>query len=324
MNDEQLTQRLKAASEAIEISDDAQGRHLEAISAALSAGDVIPLSAARSTRRRQVIASIVAAAVIVPAGLAAASEDAVPGDTLYGIKQLSERVLVLFDSDIIARHRVEEIEALEDSGRTEPALYDDAREALTELGEDHPLWERLSTSPATLADEDAGEPDPVDDDYRSDTEEVPIAPLRLVLDLPDGTEATIIVEAGRIVDITTPAGWDVSEKEDNEATLESRSYEVEIDLQPEGALRAEVTARADTDDDPSADDGGLADSDIDEPDEPDDDETGSTSPEDDPEGDSSDDTEDGAEADSSEDSEDDSDSTDDDGDSSGDDPEDDS
>ncbi len=313
MNDEQLTQRLKAASEAIEISDDAQGRHLEAISAALSAGDVVPLSAARSTRRRQVIASIVAAAVIVPAGLAAASEDAVPGDTLYGIKQLSERVLVLFDSDIIARHRVEEIEALEDSGRTEPALYDDAREALTELGEDHPLWERLSTSPETLADEDAGEPDPVDDDDRSEVEEVAIAPLRLVLDLPDGTEATIIVEAGRIVDITTPAGWDVSEKDDDEATLRSQSYEVEIDLQPAGALRAEVTARVDTDDDPSADDGGLADSDIDE--------TGSTGPEDDAEGDSSDDTEDDSEADSSDDAEDDSDSTDDDGDSSGDDPE---
>ena len=242
MNDEQMTQRMRAASEAIEMSDSAQVRHLEAISAALSDGDVIPLSSARSTRRRQVIASIVAAAVIAPAGLAAASEDSVPGDTLYGVKQLSEKVLVLFDSDIIARHRIEEIEALEDAGPIEPELYEDAREALTELGDDHPLWERLSASTATLADEDEREPTPDDDDDRSDTEAVSTAPVRLELDLPDGTEATITIDAGRIVDIDAPAGWAVRELDDDEATLNSASYEVEIDLETDGTLRTEVTA----------------------------------------------------------------------------------
>ena len=287
MNDEQLTQRMRAASEAIEMSDSAQARHLEAISAALSDGDVIPLSSARSTRRRQVIASIVAAAVIAPAGLAAASEDSVPGDPLYGVKQLSERVLVLFDSDIIARHRIEEIEALEDAGPIEPELYEDAREALTELGDDHPLWERLSASTATLADEDEGESTP--DDDRSDNEAVSIPAVSLELDLPDGTEATITIEAGRILDIGVPAGWAVRELDDDEAMLKSASYEVEIDLQTDGTLRTEVTTRVDVDDDSTSDDGEESDPDTGDSDEPDDESATEVTI---PAGDSSDDSED--------------------------------
>jgi hypothetical protein len=286
MNDEQLTQRIRAASEAIEMSDRAQAGHLEAISAALSDTDAVPLSSARSTRRRPVIASIVAVAMLAPAGLAAASEDSVPGDSLYGVKQLSEKVLVLFDSDIVARHRIEEIEALEDAGRIEPRLYEDAREALSELGEDHPLWERLSAPTAAPADEDEADSSPDDDDDRSQAG--PIAPARLALDLPDGTEATITVEAGRIVDIAAPAGWAVSEIDDDEATLKSASYEVEIEVDPDGTVRTEVTARVDIDDDSASDD----------PDVDNDGDTGSTGPQDsagdsghDSEDDSSDDPE---------------------------------
>ena len=78
MNDEQLTQRMRAASEAVQMSDSTQAQHLEAISAALESAatpdaDVISLAAASTTRRRRIVASVVAAAVMVPAGLAAAS-----------------------------------------------------------------------------------------------------------------------------------------------------------------------------------------------------------------------------------------------------------
>lgn len=176
MNDEQLTQRLRAASEAIEMSDSAQAQHLEAISAALATGagaadgTVVPLSTAGAGRRRRIVASLVAAAVIAPAGLAAASEGSIPGDALYPVKQLSERVLVLFDSDVIARHRIEEIEALDTAGQFDPELYDDAREALIELGEDHPLWERLTSSTKTTSDPDDRDEPTIEDDDRSELE----------------------------------------------------------------------------------------------------------------------------------------------------------
>ena len=176
MNDEQLTQRMRAASDAIEMSDSAQAQHLEAISAALAAGadasdgTVVPLSSAKASRRRRIVASVVAAAVIAPTGLAAASESSVPGDTLYPVKQLSERVLVLFDSEVIARHRIEEIEALDTAGRFDPDLYDDAREALTELGEDHPLWERLASSTEGAGDSDDSDDTAIGDDDRSELE----------------------------------------------------------------------------------------------------------------------------------------------------------
>ena len=57
MNDEQLTQRMRAASEAVQMSDSVQARHLEAISAALESAatpdaDVIALTTAGTTRRR--------------------------------------------------------------------------------------------------------------------------------------------------------------------------------------------------------------------------------------------------------------------------------
>jgi hypothetical protein len=175
MNDEQLTQRMRTASDAIEMSDSAQAQHLEAISAALAVrGDasdatLVALPSAGVGRHRRIVASVVAAAVIAPAGLAAASEGSIPGDALYPVKQLSEQVLVLFDSDVIARHRIEEIEALDTAGRFDPELYANARAALEELREDHPLWERLAASTEAGDSDDRGEAI-VDDDDRSEVE----------------------------------------------------------------------------------------------------------------------------------------------------------
>lgn len=247
MNDEQLTHRLHAASEALELSDSAQARHLEAISAALAEdaedGTVIAMHRAGAGRRRRFVASVVAAAVIAPAGLAAASEGSVPGEALYSVKQLSERVLVLFDSDVIARHRIEEIEALDGAGRFDPELYHDARAALTELGEGHPLWERL----AAVGTEDGdAEPTVRDDDDRSGA--VASATSETVmLTLPDGSEATVTIAGDDLLEITPPTGWTVTELEDDEATLSHRDFEVSVEVLDDGSLGMEVVDRPDDD-----------------------------------------------------------------------------
>ncbi len=249
MNDEQLTQRMRAASDAIEMSDTAQAQHLEAISAALTTGadtsddTVVPLS--RASRRRRIVASVVAAAVIAPAGLAAASEGSIPGDALYPVKQLSERVIVLFDSDVIARHRIEEIERLEASGRFDPELYDDAREALTELGEGHPLWERLA---ASSDDYDRQSPPIAQDD--DEPSEQAASPTTVTLTLPDGSRATLTIADGELTDISPPAGWTVTELDDDGATMRSDDLEVEVKVRDDGSVDSEIVDRLD-DDEPS-------------------------------------------------------------------------
>jgi hypothetical protein len=248
MNDEQLTQRMQAASEAMGLSDSAQARHLEAISAALSDGTedgtVIDLSGAGAVRRRRFVASVIAAAVIAPTGLAAASEGSVPGEALYSVKQLSERVLVLFDSDVIARHRIEEIEALDGAGRFDPKLYDGARAALTELGEGHPLWERLAAVTGT----DDGEDEPIvrDDDDRSGVA-ASAGPETVTLALPDGSEATFAIAGRDLVDVAPPTGWTVTGLDDDEATLSSSDFEVTVEVLADGSLGMEVIDRLDDD-----------------------------------------------------------------------------
>lgn len=246
MNDEQLTQRMRAASEAIGMSDAAQARHLEAISAALPSDNVVALSAAAPSRRRRIVASVVAAVVIAPAGLAAASEGSVPGDALYPVKQISERVLVLFDSDVVARHRIQEIEALEAVGRFDTDLYDAARQALTELGENHPLWERLASSTEGADDSDGGEETTTaDDDDRSELEPADSATVELVL--PDGSKAVLTIAGGELLDVDPPAGWTVTELDDDEATLTADTFEVEVRVRSDGSLDTEISERRDDD-----------------------------------------------------------------------------
>lgn len=254
MNDEQLTQRLQAASEAIEMSDAAQARHLNAISAALatdsSNGPVVSLSTATS-RRRRIVASVVAAAVIAPTGLAAASEGSVPGEALYPVKQLSERVIVLFDSDVIARHRIEEIEALEDAA--ESSLIEDARRALVALGEDHPLWQRLASAIAhdgpavelTIAGTTEEDDDGSEDDALAAAVEGVV--------LPDGTEALFTIVGHEFRSVEPPDGWTATALDDDGATLENGEYTVEIALRRDGSLAAEAFERTDRGADSDAD-----------------------------------------------------------------------
>jgi len=258
MNDEQLTQRMREASEALQMLEASQARHLEAVSAALTTigtsteAEVVSLTATGASRRRRMVASVVAAAVIAPVGLAAASEGSVPGDALYPVKQISERVLVMFDSDVIAQHRIEEIEALESAGRFDSDLFEDARAALSELGADHPLWQRLAS---VTSGNDAGSVPSIDEDDDDDRSELDSTDVVVIaVELPDGSEATVTLSDDDLVGIELPTGWMVSETGDDGATLENDEYIVEIEVS-DGTVELEVTQRGEreSEDDDSAD-----------------------------------------------------------------------
>lgn len=150
MTFEHITHRLVFASSSMRISEAAQAKHVIAIAEALSvdvadeAEILVPIDSKR--KRRKLVASLLAAALLAPAGLAAASDNALPGDALYPVKKVTEKVLVLFDQDIVALHRVEELEAAARDIRTDAQLSERARAALSHLSSDHPLWGRFHAS----------------------------------------------------------------------------------------------------------------------------------------------------------------------------------
>ncbi len=85
-------------------------RHLaEVVSAIRSAPH--RRSGFRLSWRRWVASAAAAGALLTPAA-AIAADGALPGDALYPIKRLLEPVVRLVDRDVIAEHRVEELEVL--------------------------------------------------------------------------------------------------------------------------------------------------------------------------------------------------------------------
>ena len=95
----------------MEVGSDTKDRHLAEMDAAIRTAPPAPVPAGFGVRRR--VAAVVAAIfVVAPAGMALAAEDAVPGDFLYPVKEITERVRSFVDSDIEATHRVEEVERL--------------------------------------------------------------------------------------------------------------------------------------------------------------------------------------------------------------------
>ncbi len=158
-----LTSRLESSTRGLALTEDVKSDHLAAIEASLERATVVPLNS-RSHRRR-FIAAVTAAALIGPTGLAAASDDALPGDALYGVKQVSEHVTSLFDDEIVPRHRVEEAEKLTAVGdASRDAALDRALDAVAGLDEDHELRQRLAALTAAEADDhpdDADDPTPV-------------------------------------------------------------------------------------------------------------------------------------------------------------------
>jgi len=95
----------------IEVGPETAERHIAEIDSAIRTAPPTPIPTGLGIRRR-IAAAAAAIVVLAPAGMALAAEDAVPGDFLYPVKEITERVRSYIDQDVEATHRVEEVERL--------------------------------------------------------------------------------------------------------------------------------------------------------------------------------------------------------------------
>ncbi|MCL1592747.1 MAG: hypothetical protein M3132_00165 [Actinomycetia bacterium] len=135
-----IAERMQGAF-AINVSDAAASRHQANISEAIRSVDVVAPS--RIPRWRMRVPALVAATVVVlPIGAALAAESATPGDVLYPVKRIVEPAVAIFNEDIIAAHRVDELARIVgdpvEFDRI-PAAVSDARDAVSTLPPGHEL-----------------------------------------------------------------------------------------------------------------------------------------------------------------------------------------
>ncbi len=125
--DRDLERRLRDALDT-GVPVDTRRRHLAAIDASLR-----PAPIALAWRRRAAALVAATSAIVAPLGAVAAAENALPGDLLYPVKQVSEAVRAPFDPSIRARHRIEEARELAAAGAEADDLLqavDAARDAV--------------------------------------------------------------------------------------------------------------------------------------------------------------------------------------------------
>lgn len=155
MNDRRdpLSERLRAVTWR-PLDDDTRRAQVAAIEAAVEAEAARPRPVTASRRRFATIA-VAAALLVLPAGIAFAAEDAVPGDVLYPVKRVTETLRSYVDSDIAARHRVEELEHLVAADAPRDVIRDQVDRATAEVDRlvtDHPLRPRLAGAAGAITD----------------------------------------------------------------------------------------------------------------------------------------------------------------------------
>jgi hypothetical protein len=99
--------------------------------------------------------ALTAALVVIPAGMALAAENSVPGDPLFPVKRVTETVRSWVDEDVVAIHRLEELEKMIISDVAGDRISDQverATEALDRIETDHALKQRLADAANSLTD----------------------------------------------------------------------------------------------------------------------------------------------------------------------------
>jgi hypothetical protein len=105
----------------IEVPADVRGRHLRAISARLKT----------APRRRRGLTLILIGAVLLVPLAAVAAESSLPGELLYPVKRILEPARALFDREVVANNRVDELEILVERRVARPTIDHPIREAET-------------------------------------------------------------------------------------------------------------------------------------------------------------------------------------------------
>lgn len=147
----------------VEIEDDTRDRHLAEIGAAIRTAPPTPVPTGFALRRRLAGALAGVAVVVAPIGMAVAAEESVPGDFLYPMKQVTERVRAFVDDDIEATHRVEEVERLMFTRAPRAAItraVERAESATGELIDPTPLDSRLERARERLRQQELDEAPP--------------------------------------------------------------------------------------------------------------------------------------------------------------------
>jgi hypothetical protein len=103
----------------IEVAPAVRQRHLRQISAKITS----------APRRRRGFALVLVGAILLVPLAAVAAEDSLPGELLYPVKRILEPVRALFDQEVVADHRVDELEILVARRTPRPDMELPVREA---------------------------------------------------------------------------------------------------------------------------------------------------------------------------------------------------
>ena len=150
------SERLSAAYRT-KVEEGTRDRHIAEVSSAIRTAPPVPVPSGFALRRRVAGAAAAVVVVVAPVGMAVAAEDAVPGELLYPVKQLTERVRAFVDDDIAATHRVEEAERLVFRGAPIVEItraVERAEAATSGLTEDRLLGPRLESIRERLRQQD--------------------------------------------------------------------------------------------------------------------------------------------------------------------------
>lgn len=144
----------------VEVDEVTKDRHIAEMSAALRTAPAAPIPTGFALRRRIAGAAAAVLVVVAPVGMAVAAEDSVPGEFLYPLKQVTERVRAFVGDDVAATHRVEEAERLVIRGAPLVEItraVERAEIATSELVEDANLGSRLESVRERLRAQDERE-----------------------------------------------------------------------------------------------------------------------------------------------------------------------